>query len=106
MHQILAYEWWGCTVQAFRRARRMAGWYESAQAPWEERIIEGPHWDAVLLLFSQQLSSATAVGRCHSRNPTTWGQTNQTVNLFTNPPPGKEDAEECNEDRVHKSYPS
>ena len=42
--------------------------------------------------------------RCHSRNPTTWGQTNQTVNLFTYPPSGKEDAEECNEDRVHTSY--
>lgn len=36
-------------------------------------------------VVSQQLSSATAVGRCHSRNPTTWGQTNQTVNLFTWP---------------------
>lgn len=72
MHQILAYEWWGCTVHAFRRARRMAGWYESAQAPWEEWLIEGVHWDAVLLLFPQQLSSASGVGRCHSRNPTTF----------------------------------
>ena len=84
----------------------MVGWYEFAQAPWKEWIIgwlfhsgesdatetcEWPLWDAILLLFSQPTSSLQQL--------MVW------EDVIAATLSGKEDAE-CNEDRVHTSYPS